>query len=93
MSRSSAADDVVVFQHQNDVFKRLVVCGHYHRKVAEELQASQIVETREKRWTSTLSERDYADLIEQAVVNFDRACVHSGILVQYVAMPCFLTSK
>lgn len=74
----------VVFQHQNDVFKRLVVCSHYHRKVAEELQASQIIEPREKRWTSTLNERDYLDLVEQAVVSFDKACVHSGILVQYV---------
>lgn len=85
-SSSHNEDNAVVYQHQNDVFKRLVVCGHYHRKVAEELQASQIIETREKRWTSTLNERDYLDLVEQAVVSFDKACVHSGILVQYGRM-------
>jgi hypothetical protein len=86
---SSGEESAVVFQHQNDVFKRLVVCGHYHRKVAEELRASQIIETREKRWTSTLNEREYVDLVEQAVVSFDKACVQSDILVQYVAFGRF----
>eukprot|EP01127_Copromyxa_protea_P007348 TRINITY_DN1725_c0_g1_i1.p1 TRINITY_DN1725_c0_g1~~TRINITY_DN1725_c0_g1_i1.p1 ORF type:complete len:292 (-),score=61.30 TRINITY_DN1725_c0_g1_i1:44-919(-) len=81
-SREGDEEQAIMFQHQNDVFKRLVVCGHYHRKVAEELHVSQIIETREKRWTSTLNERDYLDLVEQAVVSFDKACVHSGILVQ-----------
>lgn len=65
--------------------KCLLVGSRYHSKLAEMMKADCILEKREKKWESTFSEKDTFDLTEQAIVSFDKACVHSGILVQYVS--------